>query len=385
VGLTKMIDEGDVFLQEVVVDGATRFGQFDVDKQLKPHHKYLILWIATERRNVDLIQRLCLSGPSFPLIYKFDPIPHKSYYSIDDIISATSDEEILRIAVWKDEYIRMASRIFEVLREEQLKESMMKKLREELAQLPVLDYAYQMSRYVMERLSQDVLEGVQRPDIEEVIFELMSSHMNDVNVLEFVKASVAAILILVMGKRPLIQDKIIEGIKGLPLESHHKQLIVYTVLHTKNYAFLRHLFLENLDLPLIYVYDEEPTTLFPGLGKLFPIHDDGGMKIFIVNLSRSYAGEIRSLFKECRDKQLRDKLFVKMLAELSQLSSRTFAYGLSEYMDLDTLTILKEIFDFNVLTEHERSLFSSQLRMRRDPEAVQKAIPTLLKAIKPQV
>ena len=42
----KMIDEGDIFLQDFVVDGITRFGEFEMDKQLKSYHKYLILWIA---------------------------------------------------------------------------------------------------------------------------------------------------------------------------------------------------------------------------------------------------------------------------------------------------------------------------------------------------
>ena len=56
----------------------------------------------------------------------------------------------------------------------------------------------------------------------------MSTFIKNGNVLEFVKTSVAAMLI--MGERPTIQSKIIEGINRLTLEPYHKQLIVYAVL-----------------------------------------------------------------------------------------------------------------------------------------------------------
>ena len=195
----KIIHEGDIFLQDFVVDGATRFGQFEIGKQLKPYHKYLILLIAIGKRNVDLIQRLCLSGPLFPLTYKFNAIAHESDYAIEDVISATSDDELLKIAVWADEQGTMAALILGVLQEGELRENMIKKLGEELGGLLSLDYAYQLSRYVIEGLSANVIERVQRLDTEDVLLELMSSFIMEGNVLEFVKTSVAAILI--MGKR----------------------------------------------------------------------------------------------------------------------------------------------------------------------------------------
>ena len=152
----KMIDEKNP-LQEVVIDGATRFGQFGMDKQLKPYHKYLILWIAV-KENVGLIQRLCLTGPLFPLIYKFDAIPHKSVYTTEEIISATSDDELLKIAVWADEQRTMVSRIFKILNEGEVKKSMIWKLLGELGQLSPLDHAYQLSRYAVDGLTEMSLE-----------------------------------------------------------------------------------------------------------------------------------------------------------------------------------------------------------------------------------
>ena len=163
---------------------------------------------------------------------------------------------------------------------------MIRKLSEELGQLSSLDYAYQLSRYVIDGLSRNVIERVQRLDTEKVLIELMSSFIKEGNVLEFVKTSVAAILI--MGKRPVIQSKIIEGIRGLTLEPYHKQLIVLAVLHAKNYEFLGRLCLEDLNLPLIYTYDEEPSGSSSEFKPLFSIHDEGEMESFVVNLSESY-------------------------------------------------------------------------------------------------
>ena len=124
----------------------------------------------------------------------------------------------------------------------------------------------------------------------------MSSFIKDGNVLEFVKTSVAAILI--MGKRPVIQNKIIEGIRGLTLEPHHKQLIVFAVLRSENYEFLRRLCLEDPNLPLIYTYDEEPTDSSSILKPLFSINDEERMKSFVVNLSGSYTSEGAVSFQE---------------------------------------------------------------------------------------
>ena len=262
---------------------------------------------------------------------------NQTIMTIEDIISATSDEELLKIAVWADERETMASRIFKILHEGQLKESMIEKLREELGQLSSLDYAYQLSRYGMEGVSTNVIESVQRLDTEKVLIELMSSLIEKGNVLEFVKTSVAAILI--MGEKPLIQNKIIEGIRGLTLESYHKQLIVYAVLHAKNYEFLKRLCLEDLDLPLIYTYDEEPTVR-SDLRLLFSIHDEGDMRSFVLNLSESYTSAMQSLFEDCNDMDLRSKLFFKMLTELSQLPE-SFASELPKYMNFIMLKILR--------------------------------------------
>ena len=88
---------------------------------------------------------------------------------------------------------------------------------------------------------------------------------------------------------------------------------------------------------------------------------------------------MQSLFKKLKDEELRDKLFIKMLTELSQLSSKSFASELPKYMDLDILKILKEMFDPDVLEEDERSLFSSPITMKENFEGVQKAIIKLLK------
>jgi hypothetical protein len=99
---------------------------------------------------------------------------------------------------------------------------MMEKLREELGQLSSLDYVYQLSCYAIDGLS-DVMERVERWDTEKVLIDLMSSHIRDDNVLEFVKTSVAAIVIK-KGKRLVIQNKIIEGMNRLTLEPYARAI-----------------------------------------------------------------------------------------------------------------------------------------------------------------
>jgi hypothetical protein len=105
----------------------------------------------------------------------------------------------------------------------------------------------------------------------------------------------------------------------------HKQLMVYVVLDGKNYEFLGHLCLEDPNLPLIHTDDEKPNGSFLEPKLLFSICDEGRRKSFAVNLSGDHGSEMRSMFRVCKDEDLRNKFFIKMLTELSKLPSESFA------------------------------------------------------------
>ena len=99
----RIILKDEELIQDYVVYGASQFGQFEEDRRLKGCHKALILWAAVEKRNVNLIQRLCLSGPLFPLTYVSDEIsPPDKHYQAQDILAAESDDGLAYIAAWVD-------------------------------------------------------------------------------------------------------------------------------------------------------------------------------------------------------------------------------------------------------------------------------------------
>ena len=74
---------------------------------------------------------------------------------------------------------------------------------------------------------------------------------------------------------------------------------------------------------------------------------------------------MKKLFEECQDVELRDKLLVKMLTELSHLPSESFASELPNYMDLDMLGILKEKFDLMYLMRMNVLYFQALQKWKR--------------------
>ena len=134
---------------------------------------------------------------------------------------------------------------------------------------------------------------------------------------------------------------------------------------------------------MIYTYDEEPTVR-SDLKLLFSVHDEGGMKLLAVNVSESYITAMRFLFENCKDENLRDKLFLKTLTELSQLPPESFASEMPKYINFTTQIILAAMFELEALKKDRHSFFSSLTTREQNPEAFKKAIIKLLDSIKPQ-
>lgn len=179
----------------------------------------------------------------------------------------------------------------------------------------------------------------------------------------------------------MIQSKIIEGTRGLTLESHHKQLIVYAVLYAKNHKFLKRLCLKDPNLSLIYIYDEKSTAV-PELKHLFSI-GDGDMRSFVVNLSKSYENKRKSPFNDCNDMDLRGKLFVKMLTELSKLSPESLVSECSKHTYFDILEMFDETLPFDKLGEKENIIFSNPKARKNNAEVFKTAFIKLLDSTKP--
>ena len=131
-------------LKDALVKRMVGFGGIEVAKQLKPFHKALILWAATEAREASWIQKLCLSGPAFPLIYDFGQ-PSGAPHQIEDIYEARSIPELFKIVLDVDGEMTMASRIFGVVGDTQPRMNLMRKLREELNLSTNAQYLRQLS------------------------------------------------------------------------------------------------------------------------------------------------------------------------------------------------------------------------------------------------
>ena len=312
VAVQAILEGKGAFAEDAIVCGTTRFEQSETDKQLKPHHKALILWSAVNMVNANLIQQLCLSGPSFPLFYAFEVGSGQGeFYKLRDVIDAESDDKLLRIAAWVDEQKTIASRIFNAVSGEQPRQALVGKLRGELASLADSVYARQMSRYVLEGMPQDIIGNIRRQDTEDAFLGQLSLQIEQGKALEFVKTSVVAIK-MGLGTMPTIQDKIIDGMKRLPLQSHHHQVVLFAIFESDACEFLKRLCLDDLNLPLIYIYDKEPGYSRP-LHDLRLVHSDEALKKLAMSMNTSFKDIMRHFFGACGDKNLKDMHLLKCL------------------------------------------------------------------------
>ena len=130
----KAILEGNTLLQDFVIDGAMRFGQFEAWQRLRPHHMALILWAVADKGNHSLIRKLCLSGPSFPLIFQSGASSSDREHTVGDAITASSDDELLKIATWANVRETIVARIIRAAGKGKLERDLRRKLREEIRQ-----------------------------------------------------------------------------------------------------------------------------------------------------------------------------------------------------------------------------------------------------------
>ena len=169
-------------------------------------------------------------------------------------------------------------------------------------------------------------------------------HIEQGKALGFVKTSVVAIE-MGLGTMTTIQDKIIEGVRKLPLESHHQQTILFAVLEFGACEFLKRICLDDVNLSLVYIYDKEP-GYSRHLHDLRLVHSDEALKKLAMSMNTSFKDIMSRFFQACGDKNLKEIAFVKLLKELSQLPAKLCASELLGFMNVGG--IVPEMFEEQV-------------------------------------
>ena len=246
-------------------------------------------------------------------------------------------------------------------------------------------YARQMSRYVLGGMSQDIIRKIKRQDTENAFLGQLSLQIEQGKALGFVKTSVVAIE-MGLGTMTTIQDKIIEGVGKLPLESYHQQTIMYAVLEFGACEFLKRICLDDVNLSLVYIYDKEP-GYSRHLHDLRSVHSDEALKKLAMTMNTSFKDIMSRFFQDCGDENLKDVAFVKMLRELSQLPAKLCASELLGFMKVGD--IVPEMFENKFDLMRTRDERSSRLGLplltvpiiRVDPEELKNFVVDQLKLI----
>ena len=226
---------------------------------------------------------------------------------------------------------------------------------------------------------------IKREDTEDVLLGQLALQIEQGKTLEFVKTSVVAIE-MDLGTMTTIQDKIIEGIRRLPLGSHHQQTILFAVFESDVCEFLKRICLDDVNLSLVYIYAKKPGYSRP-LHDLRLIHSDEALKELAMSMNTRFKDIMRNFFGACGDKNLKEMAFVKMLKELSQLPAKLCASELLGFMNVGGIVpeMFKNKFDL-MRTRDERPsrLGLPRLRVptvRVDPEMLKNFVVNQLKLI----